>query len=180
MIPSGTRNTMIFRTRQDEGNLEFYVAVHNVSEMMRKIAADYLLYLEGQNFIIEVNIPDKDIEASIDASLIERALRNLLDNAIRYGSEGLYLEIGLSEKDESISITVIDKGNGIPLQDQAHVFERFYRVDDSRQGEGLGIGLSIVKEIITYHDGSITLTSVPFEKTVFEIQLPIHQCRQSI
>ncbi|GGD96393.1 sensor histidine kinase [Paenibacillus nasutitermitis] len=161
-------------TRQDEGNLELHVEVHNVSEMMRKIAADYLMFLEGQNFNVEVNIPDEDIHAWIDSSLIERALRNLLDNAIRYGSEGYYLEIGLWEKDESLFMTVIDKGRGIPLQDQERVFERFYRVDDSRQGEGLGIGLSIVKEIIAFHGGSITLTSVPSE-TVFEIQLPKRQ-----
>ncbi|WP_188540769.1 ATP-binding protein [Paenibacillus segetis] len=61
----------------------------------------------------------------------------------------------------------MDKERGIPLQDQEHVFERFYRVDTSRKGEGLGIGLSIVKENIAFHGGSITLTSVPFEKTMF-------------
>ncbi|MCY9590653.1 sensor histidine kinase [Paenibacillus chitinolyticus] len=166
-------------TRQDEGNLELHVDLHNVSEMMRKVAADYLMFLEGQNFTVEVNIPDEDIQAWIDASLIERALRNLLDNAIRYGSEGHYLEVGLTEKYDALFMTVIDKGRGIPLQDQKHVFERFYRVDGSRKGEGLGIGLSIVQEIISLHDGSITFTSVPFERTVFEVQLPNHQREQS-
>jgi signal transduction histidine kinase len=165
-------------TQQYDDNLEFYVAMDNLSEILRKIAADYLMFVEGQNFTVEVNIPDKDIEARIDSSLIERALRNLLDNAIRYGSEGHYLEIGLSEKDDAIYMTVIDKGRGIPLQDQEHVFERFYRVDSNRKGEGLGIGLSIVKEIIAVHGGSITLTSVPYEKTMFEIQLPNHQREQ--
>ncbi|MFX3634570.1 MAG: ATP-binding protein [Candidatus Pristimantibacillus sp.] len=162
-------------TRQDEGNLELHFEVHLISEMMRKMAADYMMFLEGQNFTVEVNIPDEDIHAWIDAPLIERALRNLLDNVIRYGSEGRYLEIGLTEKDDVLYMMVIDKGRGIPLQDQEHVFERFYRVDGSRRGEGLGIGLSIVKEIIAFHGGSITLTSVPFEKTMFEIQLPKSQ-----
>ncbi|OMF30113.1 hypothetical protein BK133_17275 [Paenibacillus sp. FSL H8-0548] len=164
--------------RQDEGNIEPNFAVHNLSEMMRKIAVDYLMLLEGQSFTVEVNIPEQDIEAWFDASLLERALRNLLDNAIRYGSEGHYLEIGLSEKDNIIFMTVIDKGRGIPVQDQEHIFERFYRADSSRKGEGLGIGLSIVKEIIAFHDGSIILTSVPFEKTVFEIRLPTNQRKQ--
>ncbi|BBI36628.1 sensor histidine kinase [Cohnella abietis] len=161
-------------TRQDEGNLELHVESHNLSEMMRKVAADYLMFLEGQNFTVEINIPDEDIHAWVDASLIERALRNLLDNAIRYGSEGHYLEIGLTEKDDSLFMTVIDRGRGIPYQDQKHVFERFYRVDGSRKGEGLGIGLSIVQEIIALHGGSITLKSFPFERTVFKIQLPNH------
>ena len=166
-------------TRQEDGNFELYVEKHNLSEMMRKIAADYIMFLEGQNFTVEVNIPEDDIHAWIDASLIERALRNLIDNTIRYGSEGRYLELGLSAKDSTIFMTVIDKGVGIPLQDQEHVFERFYRGDSSRKGEGLGIGLSIVKEIITFHDGTVTFTSIPF-KTVFEIQLPIYPLEQDI
>ena len=62
--------------------------------------ADYLLFLDGQSFTVEVDIPDKDVEVYIDASLIERAIRNLLDNAIRYGSEGHYLGIGLVLEDE--------------------------------------------------------------------------------
>lgn len=165
-------------TQQDEGNFELHVEVHSISELMRKIAAEYLMFLEGQNFTFVANIPDEDIQAWIDAPLIERALRNLLDNAIRYGSEGNYLEIVLTKKDDTLFMIVIDKGRGIPLQDQEQVFERFYRVDTSRKGEGLGIGLSIVKEIIAFHGGSITLTSVPFEKTVFEIQLPNRQCDQ--
>lgn len=159
-------------THQNEGGLKLHLEVHNISEIMRKIAADYLMFLEGQNFTLEVNIPDEDMQACIDASLIERAVRNLLDNAIRYGSEGHYIEIKLSEKDDTIFMMVIDKGRGIPLQEQEYVFKRFYRIDASRKGEGLGIGLSIVQEIISLHDGSITLTSVPFEKTVFEIHLP--------
>lgn len=161
-------------TRQDGEHFELHVAEHNVSEMMRKVAADYLMFLEGRHFTVEVNIPDEDIHAWIDSSLIERALRNLVDNAIRYGSEGQYLEIGLSQKDDSLFMTVIDKGRGIPLQDQEHVFDRFYRVDSSRTGEGLGIGLSIVKEIVSFHGGTVTFTSVP-SKTVFEIQLPLYQ-----
>jgi len=164
-------------THQNEGVLELHLEVHNISEIMRKIAADYLMFLEGQNFTLEVNIPDEDIQAWIDASLIERAVRNLLDNAIRYGSEGHYIEIKLSEKDDTLFMMVIDKGRGISLQEQEHVFKRFYRIDASRKGEGLGIGLSIVQEIISLHDGSITLTSVPFEKTVFEIHLP-KKCEQ--
>ena len=162
-------------TRQDEENVALHVNMHNVSELLQNIAADYLMFLEGQNFTVEVNIPDEDIHASIDASLIERALRNLIDNAIRYGSEGHYLGIELWETDDILFIAIIDKGSGISVKDQEYVFERFYRVDSSRRGEGLGIGLSIVKEIITFHGGSINLMSVPFEQTVFEIQLPKSQ-----
>nr|WP_308860104.1 sensor histidine kinase [Paenibacillus endoradicis] len=69
--------------------------------------------------------------------------------------------------DYTIFIRIIDKRIGIPSQEQEQVFERFYRVDNSRKGEGLGIGLSIVKEIVTLHN----MSSVPHEETTFEIQL---------
>ncbi|MFD2114268.1 sensor histidine kinase [Paenibacillus yanchengensis] len=165
-------------TRQDEGNLKLHFAWHPITELMRKVAADYVMFLDGQNFTFEVDIPDEDILIWMDAPLIERAIRNLLDNAMRYGSDGQYLEIGLTDQDDYLVIIVADKGRGIPQQEQTHIFERFYRVDDSRQGEGLGIGLAIVKEIVTLHHGSISVTSHPFKQTVFTIQLPKSQHEQ--
>jgi signal transduction histidine kinase len=74
---------------------------------------------------------------------------------------------------------LVNGSSAIPIQNQEHVFERFYRVDSSRKYEGLGMALSTVKEIIAVHEGSITLPSVPLEKTVFEIQLPTRQREQS-
>ena len=77
--------------RQDTDALKLHLSPHNLSEMMRKIMSEYLLLLDGQNFTVEVDIADEDIEAWIDAPLVERVIRNLLDNAIRYGKEGYFL-----------------------------------------------------------------------------------------
>jgi signal transduction histidine kinase len=162
-------------TRQDADELELHLAPHNLSEIMRKIMADYLLLLDGQNFTVEVDIADKDVEAFIDASLIERVLRNLLDNAIRYGKEGNFLGIGLVENKNDVCISVKDRGKGIALKDRERIFERFYRVDRGRNGDGLGIGLSIVKEIVELHQGNIQVMSTPYEETVFLIRLPKKQ-----
>lgn len=161
-------------SKHDEEDFQLVVKKHNVSELLRKIAAEYLMFLEGQDFIVEINIPDDDIFAFVDASLIERSVHNLIDNAIRYGSEGKYLEITLSQEADFLSIEVSDKGPGIPHEEQKYVFDRFYRVNSSRKGEGLGIGLSIVKEIISNHSGTISLSSLP-TKTVFKIRLPVHE-----
>jgi signal transduction histidine kinase len=159
-------------TRQDADELELHLAPHNLSEIMRKIMADYLLLLDGQNFTVEVDIADEDVEAFIDASLIERVLRNLLDNAIRYGKEGNFLGIGLIENKNDVCISVKDRGKGIALKDRERIFERFYRVDRGRNGDGLGIGLSIVKEIVELHKGNIQVMSTPYDETVFLIRLP--------
>lgn len=162
-------------SRLDGDSHEIHLAPYNLSEIMRKIAADYMLFLDGQSFAIEVDIPDRDIQAVIDAPLVERAIRNLMDNAIRYGKEGHFLGIGLVEEDDVVCITVKDKGRGVAPEDHKLIFERFYRVDEGRKGEGLGIGLSIVKEIVESHQGHIQLMSTPHVETLFLIRLPKNQ-----
>lgn len=159
-------------SRLDEAALELNLTLHNLSELLRKIVADYMLFLDGQAITIEADIPDQDVEVWIDAALIERAVRNLLDNAIRYGSEGHFLELGLVENDEDVCITVKDRGRGIAPADQERIFERFYRADDGRKGEGLGLGLSIVQEIVGSHHGSVEVESTPYVETLFRVRVP--------
>lgn len=159
-------------SQQEAGALELHPAPANLSELLRKIVADYLLFLDGQNFSVDVDIPESDVMAFIDASLIERALRNLLDNAIRYGNEGHFLGIELVAEDDGVRITVKDRGKGVATADHERIFERFYRADRGRKGDGLGIGLSIVKEIVESHKGHIQLMSAPYVETSFMVRLP--------
>ena len=163
-------------SRQEEDMLELQFAPHNLSEMMRKIVADYLLILDGQGFTIEVDIPDRDVVIDINQPLIERAFRNLLDNAIQYGNEGHFLGIGLTEKEDEVYIAVKDRGRGIAPEDHERIFERFYRIDRGRKGEGLGFGLPIVREIVESHQGSVDLSSVPYKETLFQVRLPKNVC----
>ncbi|GLC88060.1 sensor histidine kinase [Lysinibacillus piscis] len=159
-------------TRQNTHALTLQLAPHNISEMLRKILADYLLFLDGQDYIVDVHIEDTDIMIHIDVALMERAIRNIIDNALRYGKEGHYLGIILKEQQNDVWITIKDKGPGIASAEQERIFERFYRVHQGRQGDGLGIGLSIVQEIVDLHQASIHVTSVPYEETLFQIRLP--------
>ncbi|WP_169083377.1 sensor histidine kinase [Paenibacillus sp. PL91] len=162
-------------SRRDTDAHKLHFALTNLSELMRKIVADYLLFLDGQHFTVEADIPDEEVEAFIDASLVERAIRNLLDNAISYGSEGRFLGIGLVEENGDVCITVKDKGKGIASENHERIFERFYRADGGRKGDGLGIGLSIVKEIAEAHHGHIHLMSTPYVETIFLVWLPKNQ-----
>lgn len=144
----------------------------NLSELVRRIAAEYVMALDGDPMELNVELPEEDVHLPIDAALLERALRNLLDNAIRYGKDGGYVGIELTADDQSAILTVRDKGKGILLEHQARVFERFYRADEGRTGDGLGIGLSIVKDIALAHRGHIGMSSTPNVETAFRIQLP--------
>jgi two-component system phosphate regulon sensor histidine kinase PhoR len=117
---------------------------------------------------------DPDLQASVDASLIEQAIVNLLDNAIKYtGENGLVQVEAAAEPRESL-IRVRDNGIGIARQHLPRLFERFYRVDKARSRKlgGTGLGLSIVKHIVQAHGGSVKAESTPNRGSTFEIHLP--------
>jgi two-component system sensor histidine kinase SenX3 len=109
-----------------------------------------------------------------DQDLLVTALRNLIDNAIRYSPENTKVGIGIRSKDGLVAVSVTDQGEGLSPEDQERVFERFYRVDAarSRQTGGTGLGLSIVKHVISNHGGEVTLWSQLGKGSTFTIRLP--------
>ncbi|HEU5139790.1 MAG TPA: HAMP domain-containing sensor histidine kinase [Bacillales bacterium] len=144
----------------------------DLSEQLRRITADYIPVLENREMAFNIHIPKEPAYVLIDAHLIERAIRNLIENAIQYGREGKYLGLALIEKDNQIEVSINDRGPGIEKAKQTRIFERFYRGSDGREGEGLGIGLSIVHEIADAHGGMIRMKSLPHEETTFTLILP--------
>lgn len=109
-----------------------------------------------------------------DPELLMTALRNLIDNAIRYSPDNTRIGVGIRSKDGMISVSVKDQGPGIPEEEQDRIFERFYRVDAarSRQTGGTGLGLSIVKHVMAQHGGEISLWSTPGQGSTFTVTLP--------
>ncbi|MFY9635665.1 cell wall metabolism sensor histidine kinase WalK [Pseudarthrobacter sp. BIM B-2242] len=109
-----------------------------------------------------------------DRDLLVTALRNLIDNAIRYSPENTRVGVGVRAKDGLIAVSVTDQGEGMTPEDQERVFERFYRVDSarSRHTGGTGLGLSIVKHVASNHGGEVTLWSRPGQGSTFTLRLP--------
>ena len=109
-----------------------------------------------------------------DPDLLVTALRNLIDNAIRYSPENTRVGVGVRAKEGLIAISVTDQGEGLSPEDQERVFERFYRVDAarSRHTGGTGLGLSIVKHVVSNHGGEVTLWSQPGQGSTFTLRLP--------
>jgi two-component system, OmpR family, sensor histidine kinase ArlS len=97
----------------------------------------------------------------------------LLDNALKYSASSIELYIGY--ENDHVFLSVEDHGIGIPKEDIAHIFERFYRVDKARNREtgGTGLGLSIAKQIVDSHGGNINVVSKEGEGTSFTVTLPI-------
>lgn len=114
------------------------------------------------------------IVANIDIDLMERALLNLLNNAIRHTQPFGEIQIRVSNHQNLIKIKIEDNGEGIPEADQPYVWDRFYRVDKSRSSVsgGSGLGLAITKQIIEYHGGIIEVNSVLNEGTIFTVMIP--------
>jgi heavy metal sensor kinase len=107
-----------------------------------------------------------------DTQMIQRMLSNLLDNAIKYTPPGGSVSVSVSENDGQVVVSVKDTGIGISPRDLPHIFERFYRGDESRSQTGIGLGLSLARAIARGHGGDITTTSNPNQGSTFTITLP--------
>ena len=117
---------------------------------------------------------DEVLEAEINAAFLERAVVNLMGNALKYSPDGGRGRVVADRTDEEVRIQVIDRGIGIPASHLPRIFERFYRVDKSRSRKegGTGLGLAIVKHIVQAHGGRVVARSVPGEGSVFAVFLP--------
>lgn len=117
-------------------------------------------------------------EAEVDGPRIEQVFSNLLGNALRYGDvEHLRIRVCARRHNHEIHMSFADNGPGIPLADQAHIFERFYRVhkDRARDAGGTGLGLSIVKNVVQAHGGRVSIESLPGAGATFHVFLPVRQ-----
>lgn len=128
----------------------------------------------GQKGIrIKSDCPE-NLEASINAQLLEQAIINLIDNAINYSEPGGTVEVSAKQAQGGIIIEVKDEGCGIESKHLPRLFERFYRIERSRSRDsgGTGLGLAIVKHIAQAHGGYATVESVPGKGSIFRIYLP--------
>lgn len=119
-------------------------------------------------------VPDDLPPLSGDLKLVERALRNLLDNAVRHTPEGGEVSVVVEGQKGTTVISVKDTGEGIDAAHLSHVFDRFYRGDKSRVGQSArtGLGLPITKQIVEMHNGSIQVSSSPEAGTTFTLAFP--------
>lgn len=123
---------------------------------------------------VKLSLTGEGAEISGVRRLVYEIIYNLCDNAIKYNRPGGSVEVRVTQSESEAAVTVADTGIGIAPEDQARVFERFYRADKSRSKEsgGTGLGLSIVKHAVQYHHGSIDLKSNPGEGTTIKVTFP--------
>lgn len=124
---------------------------------------------------IEMDVELEEITLIADEDLLSQVWTNLIHNAIKFAPNGGTIGVHLTSSGEEAIIRISNNGAGISEEDRAHIFERFYKADKSRNrtSGGNGLGLSIVKKITEMHQGTISVVSAPEEMTTFTVRLPL-------
>lgn len=133
------------------------------------IRENILLFNNLQNFNLQINMDNVSVCANKE--LLSQVWINLISNAIKFAEKNII--INLTSDSRFVNIEFINDGNPPTAEQLEHLFDKFYQVDPSHNGNGFGLGLSIAQKIILLHGGSITCTATPENTTIFTIKLPV-------
>lgn len=168
-------NNLIDLSKFDSGYLKLNLCNLNIVSVVEEIILSVAHYVEnrGLSIVFDTDIEEKTV--AVDADKIERIMLNLLSNSIKFTDAGGSISVNISHKEDTVAISVRDTGIGIPKDKLNSIFDRFGQVDKSltRNKEGSGIGLSLVKTLVELHGGNISISSVEGEGSEVVMELPV-------
>jgi signal transduction histidine kinase len=172
---TGLINNILDFSRIEAGRKEYDFRDTDLAELVRNTLDAYRFQIEQHGFTLETSVADDLPPMRVDREAIARSLLNLINNAVKYSAKEKFLSVKLYRENGHASLEVCDHGIGIPRNEQARIFEKFYRVGDPlvHNTKGSGLGLSLVRHIVEAHGGAIAVESVPGEGSKFTIELPI-------
>ncbi|MBL9092915.1 MAG: PAS domain-containing protein [Planctomycetaceae bacterium] len=149
------------------------LSMSRVKDILSAAVNDCLQRAVERGISFEVHCPD-DVQARVNPLLLQQAVRNLLENAVKYSDARSAVVVAVEVAPEEVRVSVIDHGCGIAPEYHARLFERFFRVDKARSRKlgGTGLGLAIVKHIVLAHRGRVTVDSALGKGSTFTIHLP--------
>jgi signal transduction histidine kinase len=161
--------------RLEQGKRTYRFEPSSLNDVIQSAVQAMRCTLDQNGFELRIN-SDADLSISADHHALEQVFINLLSNAVKYSGECREIDLGVRSDGQNAIIKIRDYGVGIAPEDQRRIFERFYRAEapDGRRVPGVGLGLSIVQQIVTAHGGRVALESGPGEGSVFSIILPLH------
>ena len=165
-----------YTTLRSSTNNKLVLAPLHVNSMLEQVAAGFELEAEKKNIAFNVVTRPRDLVIDADAKMIVRMLNNLISNALKYGRGATEINLIANKvNNEFVELRVENNGEQIPKKSLQKIFDRFYRVESSRNLKtgGTGLGLAITKSIVDLHGGNIKCQSTA-ELTSFIIQLPLH------
>jgi two-component system phosphate regulon sensor histidine kinase PhoR len=160
------------RIEQDAERRQIFLNGQKIKRVLQSAIQVCESKAAAKNITLELNCPD-DLRGQINPALLEQALVNLVDNAVKFSEPGRVVQVEAQREGLQVIIRVRDQGPGIPPEHLPRIFERFYRVDAGRSRKigGSGLGLAIVKHIALAHGGKVTVTSSPGQETTFSLHV---------
>ena len=162
-------------TKMTYGKMAMKVGQVDIIKLLSQLLEEFYPSFAEKNLTYELssNVPAKVIAA--DGNLLARLFDNLINNAIKYGADGKRILVKVHAEDEIVAVSVVNYGHVIPEQELPLIFNKFYRVEQSRSSStgGTGLGLAIAKNIVEMHGGAIQVES-DLNGTVFTVELKVH------
>ncbi len=161
-------------SKLDACQIQPHAELFSMAELTQDVVIKFQPQAERLRVRMKTDFPESLPPVYADIGLIERALSNLIDNAIRYTPENGRIEIRLQQKEGKVWVSISDTGPGIPAEDLPRIFDRFFRIDKSRTRTygGAGLGLAIAKKILEIHRSTIQVESQVNRGTTFSFALP--------
>ena len=166
--------------RIEEGRKEFFYKEADLGILIQEVVSSMQEQVGHEGFEIGFEIGEENVRAEVDRESLSQVLANLLDNAVKYSGDSRKILVRLSAEDGHAVIRVCDSGIGIRNEEHEKIFDRFYRCGDelTRTVRGTGLGLSLVKEIVEAHKGSVHVESEPGKGSTFSVRLPLEQLKE--
>lgn len=165
-------NTMLEIAQSESGVLVMQESDVEINSLLRNALDLFLPVAEEKNILLLSDLPEPPVVLRGDKGRLQRAVANLLDNALKYTPANGSVHLACSATHEQVQISIGDTGPGILPEDLPRLFDRFFRGEKSRSSPGNGLGLSLAKSIIQSHHGDLTVESTPGQGSVFAITLP--------
>jgi signal transduction histidine kinase len=169
-------NNILDFSRIESGRRVYTFEEADLEEILAGTLATFTVRLRDKGFDVSYQGPDEPLpEIEVDPNAIDRAVANLLDNAVKYSDGDRVIQVKLDRTDDEAAISVTDHGIGIPGDEQEKIFDRFHRVSTGlvHDVKGSGLGLSLVRHIAEAHGGSVTVESELGTGSTFTIHLPL-------
>ena len=166
-------NTMLEIAQTDSGLTHLEVESVDIAELLREAHDLFLPVAEDAGIDMQITADAGPLRVPGDATRLQRLIANLLDNAIKFTPAGGHISCAVCRRGSAIELTVSDTGIGISTVALSHIFERFYRADNSRSTPGNGLGLSYAKSIVGAHRGNIRIDSRDGQGTSVIVELPV-------
>lgn len=163
-------NSMLEITRIENNFEALKTSTFSLSAQLRQAYEIFSMQAEEKNLEFTLSLPDHDVMIDADKLKLQRVISNLLDNAVKFTPENGRVALSLTEEPDALVMRVADSGVGISDADKKHIFERFFRADESRTKPGNGLGLSMVHAIVLAHGASITVSDTEGGGTTFTIR----------